>query len=281
MASHPLNERASGTPVGGALTISFPAPPTGRIWQGSITIPTAVATDSWLLTIGSQLYAIIGGGGPFGPMQISAGQVLTLTWVAVFFGSPAPTTPYTAVLTGIDDSSDDPSPYSGPTALPASAPPSTAAYIGTTVPLFADLVGGIDHNHDLQALFVDTQGIPYAIPSAPSTAAGDHPPNELLVLPFINAGSGVVLAAPGAGKRYRIFGGNIVSQDASAASSIVAVFGGVNGYLATCRSAADSVPFTVPLSGIPTDTNSAISVLTDKPNIGTGVIYYTIEIETV
>jgi hypothetical protein len=110
--SVPLHERASGTPATGTVTLSFPPCRTGRIWLGAITIPSALPTDTWNLTIGGQLAAVVVGSGPFGPVQVQSGQVLSLA------GTVGLTTPYQAVLSGIDDPSSDPTSYTGPIALP-------------------------------------------------------------------------------------------------------------------------------------------------------------------
>jgi hypothetical protein len=134
MASIPLNQRASGTPVAGAVTLSFPSPSTGRTWQGSLTIPGAASTDSWNVTLSGQLVAVVTGSGPFGPLQIQTGQVLSLA------GTVSLTTPYAAILSGINDPAGDASPYTGPAPLPA-AGGQTAG--GITVPLLVDAAGNL------------------------------------------------------------------------------------------------------------------------------------------
>lgn len=120
MVSVPLNQRASGTPAAGAVTLSFPSPKIGRIWLGSVTIPNALGTDVWLVTVGGQLCATVTGSGPFGPLQIQGGQVLALT------GTVGLITPYVAVLSGIDDPADNPTAFTGPAALASVSAPSTA-----------------------------------------------------------------------------------------------------------------------------------------------------------
>lgn len=72
-------------------------------------------------------------------------------------------------------------------------------------PAKALLIAGKDPNY-LWPLRVNAQGIPYAIPSAPNTASGDHPPNELQVKSGAKVASPTtILAAPGEGMRYRLF----------------------------------------------------------------------------
>ena len=138
----PLNQRASGNPSAGAVTISFPSPPIGRIWQGSLTIPGAASTDVWKVTLAYQLVAVVTGSGPFGPLQIQAGQVLSLA------GTVSLTTPYTAILSGIDDPADDASPYTGPAVPPAAGSATTGlgggqTAGGITVPLLVDVAGNL------------------------------------------------------------------------------------------------------------------------------------------
>ena len=142
MASIPLNQRASGTPVAGAVTLSFPSPSTGRTWQGSLTIPGAASTDSWHVTLSGQLVAVVTGSGPFGPLQIQTGQVLSLA------GTVSLTTPYAAILSGINDPAGDASPYTGPAALPAAGSATTGLVGGQTaggitVPLLVNAAGNL------------------------------------------------------------------------------------------------------------------------------------------
>jgi len=134
VASIPLNQRASGTPVAGAVTLSFPSPSTGRTWQGSLTIPGAASTDSWNVTLSGQLVAVVTGSGPFGPLQIQTGQVLSLA------GTVSLTTPYAAILSGINDPAGDASPYTGPAPLPAGGGQTAG---GITVPLLVDAAGNL------------------------------------------------------------------------------------------------------------------------------------------
>jgi hypothetical protein len=117
---------------------------------------------------------------------------------------------------------------------------------------------GVHITADLSKL-ANLQGIPYYIPSAPSTAAGDHPPNELSNVVFDSVASGTqILAAPGAGLRYRVF---YVTLQANSTGQRMGMSGGSQG-LVTANSVSDIVPVTVDFkpTGIPLPTNSAISV---------------------
>ena len=378
-----LHERASGTPAAGAVTLSFPAPKLGRVWQGSVTIPSALGTDSWLLTIGGQLYANVGGAGPFGPVQVQGGQVLSLV------GTVSGTAPMIAVLSGIDDPNDAMSPYTGPIALPGAgttfpqtllatfpvgsgggivtlptncetliivgtysaftdvtatgqtsgiiyhsvAIPSTAS-VGTTwtwlidvsesldtqihivIPVPANMTGptyaiadsgvhitvdallaealavigqplqtyGIQiagsDGTDARVIRTDAQGITYAIPSAPDTATGDHPPNELLAA-SINSGS-TLLAAPGGGLRYRIFAVIIATTNVNGIGSFAYVAATKTGATVYLGFAAASPPSAspIPLSGLALDANTAVTVGIVGGSVGTTVYataIYTLE----
>jgi hypothetical protein len=142
VASIPLNQRASATPAGGAVTLSFQPCHTGRIWQGSVIIPGAATNDSWQLTIGGQLMAIVIGSGPFGPVQVQPGQVLSLV------GTVTLGTPYVAILSGINDPAGDASPYTGPAPLPAAGSATTGlgggqTAGGITVPLLVNAAGNL------------------------------------------------------------------------------------------------------------------------------------------
>jgi hypothetical protein len=378
--SVPLHERASGTPATGTVTLSFPPCRTGRIWLGAITIPSALPTDTWNLTIGGQLAAVVVGSGPFGPVQVQSGQVLSLA------GTVGLTTPYQAVLSGIDDPSSDPTSYTGPIALPgagtvtfpqtligtftaaagtvklpantetlwiftsAAAGEVLKSVVGTTTgehypPAAMPLLPGAGVNpiyvvpvspaadpsvtitwgavngpwhvvadaatrqyidQVLQAIYatgglaspgvglemlgtdgtnarviaVSQQGIPYAIPSAPDTATGDHPPNELLAA-SINSDS-PLLAAPGGGLRYRIFAVIIATTNVNGIGSFAYVAATKTGATVYLGFAAASPPSAspIPLSGLALDANTAVTVGIVGGSVGTTVYataIYTLE----
>lgn len=63
-------------------------------------------------------------------------------------------------------------------------------------------------------------GQQYVIPSAPSNAAGDHPPVELQASTFAISAGGTILAAPPAGQRHRVFGVEMASWIGSAGGAI-------------------------------------------------------------
>ena len=57
----------------------------------------------------------------------------------------------------------------------------------------------------------DGNGSLYTVPTVPYGEPGSHPPQELSVVGNGGAASFTLLAAPGAGVRYRVFGGNMAS----------------------------------------------------------------------
>lgn len=97
-------------------------------------------------------------------------------------------------------------------------------------------IGGFDGT-DLRAMRVNQGGLPYMIPSAPATAASDHPPNELLVAQIFVAQGSNILAAPGAGKRYRVFSMTLepiafaanTEGSVTDGANVIAIFSGATG----------------------------------------------------
>src|SRR5690348_2283351 len=63
--------------------------------------------------------------------------------------------------------------------------------------------------------YTNLPGAQYVVPTVPSVLAGDHPLNELQVLSIDQASGGTVLAAPGIGRRYRLFYGSLVCGSTS------------------------------------------------------------------
>lgn len=77
---------------------------------------------------------------------------------------------------------------------------------GASVPPDGIAVLGSDGT-DARFLRTSQQGILYGVWSAPDTATGDHPPNELQIAQVVPSGTGIttLVAAPGTGKRLRVF----------------------------------------------------------------------------
>lgn len=144
---------------------------------------------------------------------------------------------------------------------------------GGAAPADAVQVGGSDGTL-LRALRVNGEGVAYAIPSAPDTATGDHPPNELLIACLGGiANGGTLLAAAGAGKRYRIFSAAISNDTAADRVALLdSVAGG--GFLQTSNG-----PLGLPYgpSGVPLSTNAAIIAFSAGGHTITATVVYTLE----
>ena len=140
------------------------------------------------------------------------------------------------------------------------------------------IVAGVDGSN-AYALATDQSGVLYSIPTVPGIGAGDHPKNEILCAPFDNVGGGTtILAAPGAGKRYRIFGGTLVNVGgAGAFADIQGVVNDQAWVFIHVDSSGITHQFTAPLTGIPTDADTAITTASSAPVELYGACYYTLE----
>lgn len=108
-------------------------------------------------------------------------------------------------------------------------------------------------------LRVNTQGMPYTVPSAPSEAASDHPLNEVNV----NSVTGItstttILNAPGAGKRYRIYGVAISVFGTPSVSGVVSVDDAVAITFTPRIELGQVLYIPMPLSGVVAATNAII-----------------------
>jgi hypothetical protein len=121
----------------------------------------------------------------------------------------------------------------------------------------------------------NAEGTQYVIGSVPSTSSGDHPPNEVLAIGAFNAASGVILAAPGAGLRYRVFS---VAMAATAAGLIGQVNDTTSGQTLGVCAGPGSSPSSIPAQGFPMTQNHGISY---QQLAGAGsmlmVVFYTVE----
>ena len=71
---------------------------------------------------------------------------------------------------------------------------------------------GLDSGKRTRPFLTDFNGQQYVIPTVPPTDTGDHPATELTYYGALFSASGNVLAAPGSGKRYRLFSLNLGCQ---------------------------------------------------------------------
>lgn len=136
----------------------------------------------------------------------------------------------------------------------------------------------------LRVPITSKSALPYMIPSAPSQLTGDRPPNDLLFTGGTAATDfNVIIGAPGAGKRIRIFYISIQSADVGAGvASAIFVYDNISiAHLAVSRAIQTAITvgqlYGYP-SGIPLTTNAGVEIT----NNASGVAYdfavtYTIE----
>lgn len=111
-----LQEGAAGiVDADGNVSLAFNAPPVNRVWQGTVSILAgAPAGTQFTVLVGNQPYSTLYSPGPGGPYQVQRGQVLSLTYSG---GDLTPGDQVTATLAGVNDPSDNPTSYTGPTAV--------------------------------------------------------------------------------------------------------------------------------------------------------------------
>lgn len=125
------------------------------------------------------------------------------------------------------------------------------------------------------APLVDTLGNQWIIPTIPGSGPGNHPPTELKNIGGDLGGNGTLLAAPGAGVRYRLFALNAGAYVAGSQAQFVDSISG--GRLVSCSQYAPGV-MNIPPQGYPLSANAALNVTVQ----GAGAslfysAYYTIE----
>ena len=108
-----LNQTAQGVATAsGDVEISFPVPKMTRVWQGTVSVTNAPAGTSFTVSVGGQPAGVLYSPGPFGPIQVQSGLSLQLAATGLVSG-----TSYQAILLGVDDPIENPTPYTGPTAV--------------------------------------------------------------------------------------------------------------------------------------------------------------------
>lgn len=116
----------------------------------------------------------------------------------------------------------------------------------------------------------------YVIPSIPSTTAGDHPPSELQSTCQLALSSGsVVLATPGAGRRYRIFYATVSTTD-----GVIRAMGMNDSVSGVNFCAGDSingaqVSVSYQPSGLPLSSNAAVQATSSAGNVNIQLVYTT------
>lgn len=122
---------------------------------------------------------------------------------------------------------------------------------------------------------VNNQRVQYTIPIPPDTASGDHPYNELqLASGNFGGAATALLAAPGAGKRYRLFGLHVAIITTPGYAVISQAPSGT--LLASCPYDGGLAQQFLP-SGLPLATNAGIDVATTGTSIAMAGVTYTLE----
>ena len=120
-----------------------------------------------------------------------------------------------------------------------------------------------------------SNGMQYVIPTVPSTLAGDHPPNELSATAFLLNSSTTQLAAPGAGKRYRVFSAQICGVSAGQTAWLA---DSVTGIAIVMTGNGNAAFMSWAPSGLPLSANAAINFVQHfGTDYSVGCIAYTTE----
>lgn len=131
----------------------------------------------------------------------------------------------------------------------------------------------------------DSLGDGYVIDTVPSVLAGDHPANELQ-LAYTNLGvSGNLIAAPGAGKRLRLYRGKLIlyTNPASTWASLNIGKNSTTPAMCLCGLApgTNGLPiidtFKFDKTGMPTDTNTAVTLTLGAASAAICWAEYTVE----
>jgi hypothetical protein len=146
--------------------------------------------------------------------------------------------------------------------------------IGGTAPVDGLQIAGTDGT-DLQALRTDTRGAQFTVGSVPGTGSGDHPPTELSVAAAIPSGQAVVVPAPGAGKRIRVF---TMCMTSDSGALIGYLYDSVTGVALAVASQVSNMTVTLPPQGHPLTENASLNyLLYGGSGLMIVIAYYTIE----
>ena len=100
--SQPIQQTVSATAASdGTATFTFPSPPVGLTWTGTVSIKQAPVGSTFTAVVGATDWGTWGGNTVFGPVQVIGTQALTLTAAGLTAG-----TSYAATLTGSSDPSE-------------------------------------------------------------------------------------------------------------------------------------------------------------------------------
>lgn len=154
------------------------------------------------------------------------------------------------------------------------------AALAAAIPADA-VLSGVSDGTDIRAMRADAQGIIYDVPSAPNTAAGDRPLNELLYADANGiSATTTLIAAPGANKHLRLFLLKVAVVSVGGQGYTSATYGGNTVYHVYGSNAIAANPvgdtMTFPLTGLKLDSNTAVTA-----NVNSGTLsfqaLYTIE----
>jgi hypothetical protein len=124
---------------------------------------------------------------------------------------------------------------------------------GAARPSSAFQIAGND-GVDLRVVNTNKEGLVGVVSQVPSVNTGDHPLNELQFAHKFLAASGVCLAAPGAGLRYRIFSVQMVAEAAGCTGELTDAGTGQGFALGSGVGVSAT---TIPAQGLPLSTNVA------------------------
>lgn len=129
-----LRRQITGAPkANGTVTLRYPAVPVGRVWTGTVAIPSSDPTAIWEITIADQVWANLLGPGPFGPLQAVDGEQIVLDGTGLTPGAQQ-----TAILIGADDVEGQEANYTGPGPLPSPSAPTIVTIAGGLVDVEVD-----------------------------------------------------------------------------------------------------------------------------------------------
>jgi len=154
----------------------------------------------------------------------------------------------------------------------------TIASPGGGLPNYSIMTGVSDGTH-VERLRGTKGGVPYVVPSAPGEASGDRPPSEVL---WAYSGavttSTVVIAAPGAGKRIRLFFITGFAFSSTANYYVTCEYGGsvLLPFVSELPAGATPPAITLPLTGLPCDANTAVTLGVNAGTAGC-TLGYTVE----
>lgn len=150
----------------------------------------------------------------------------------------------------------------------------TIGEVGGPRPNGLVLVGG-SGPFGAEPIEIDSLGQQYVIPTIPHKASGDHPFTELEHISALEEGTATILAAPGSGKRYRLFS---VSLSSTGAGQVGYVQDALSGQAFAGIVGVGNSVTTIPGQGVPLSENAALR-LTLEGAAGKVVLvaYYTTE----